>query len=344
VTLRAPVALFAFNRPETTAQVFAAIREARPSRLFLVCDAPRADRPEEAARCAAVRAILDGVDWPCEVERAFADQNMGCRRRISSGIDWVFSRTDEAIFLEDDTLPEPTFFRYADELLERYRDDDRVLMISAYNLMGAVHGGAARSGATGATSATRSGATDAPDASYWFSLLPRIWGWAGWRRAWQGYDVTMADWPALKQTPAWTERTVAEREAYGPFFDEVKAGRMDTWDAQVCLHAWRTGRVAAIPAVNLITNIGFGGGATNTHLSAFPGPPVQPMAFPLVHPAQVARDVARDARWVRLEHGVKMGRAQRWWRGAMRRLRALVGGASNGGASGGGAPFRRASR
>lgn len=303
MTLRAPVALFAFNRPETTAQVFAAIRAARPSRLFLVCDAPRADRPGERERCAAVRTLLENVDWPCAVERQYADENMGCRRRISSGIDWVFSRTEEAIFLEDDTLPEPTFFRFADELLERYRDDERVLMISAYNVMG------------GAPSSE----------SYWFSLLPRIWGWAGWRRAWQGYDVTMADWPAMKETPAWTARTRAEREAYGPFFDQVKAGRMDTWDAQVCLHAWRTGRVAAIPAENLITNIGFGGGATNTHLAAFPGPPVRPLTFPLAHPAQVVRDAARDAEWVRIEHGVRMGRVQRWWRGAVRRWRALVG-------------------
>ncbi|MCX5762039.1 MAG: glycosyltransferase family A protein, partial [Gemmatimonadetes bacterium] len=134
--LRAPVVLFAFNRPELTARVFATIRAARPSRLFLVCDGPRADRPGEADRCAAVRQILSEVDWPCEVERNYSDENMGCGLRVSSGIEWVFARTEEAIFLEDDVLPEATFFRYCDELLERYRTDDRVMMICGYNLLG----------------------------------------------------------------------------------------------------------------------------------------------------------------------------------------------------------------
>jgi hypothetical protein len=295
VTLAAPVVLFAFNRVDTTARVFAAIREARPSRLFLVCDGPRAGVAGEAEKCADVRRLLEGVDWPCMVERDYSDVNLGCRRRISSGIAWVFERAEEAIFLEDDTLPEASFFPYCDELLARYRDDERVMMIAGFTLLD--HG-------------------DADGASYWFSVHPRIWGWASWRAAWQGYDVDMREWPeAFTPTGAWTQRTRAERDAWGPFFDAVKIGTVDTWDAQLTLHAWRSSRLTAIPRANLVTNIGFGGG-TNTANFSLPQRATAPMAFPLRHPAAVraARDL--DAEYVRCEHGEQLGLAQRAWRRA----------------------------
>jgi hypothetical protein len=300
--LRAPVALFAFNRPELTARVFAAIRAARPSRLFLVCDGPRADRPGEAERCAEVRRILDAVDWPCAVERSFSDVNLGCRARLSSGIGWVFSRTEEAIFLEDDILPEATFFRYCDALLMRYREDDRVMMISGYS--GLVPG-------------------EAPGASYWFSAHPRIWGWAAWRRSWQGYDVTMSGWPAFRKTSAWASRTRAEKESWGAFFQMVKDGQVDTWDAQATLLAWRTGRLVVIPSTSMVTNIGFGADSTNTRSPAFTGPAAAAMTFPLVHPAEVACDAQLDARWLRREFGEPSSRMRRLFGASSRRLGRL---------------------
>ncbi|MHB1313630.1 MAG: glycosyltransferase family 9 protein [Gemmatimonadaceae bacterium] len=303
MTLRAPVALFAFNRPDMTARVFAAIRAARPSRLFLVCDGPRAGRAGEAAQCAEVRRLLAEVDWPCTVEREYSDVNLGCRARISSGIEWVFSRVEEAIFLEDDTLPEASFFPYCDELLARYRDDERVMMITGFTLLD--HGGA-------------------DGASYWFSSHSRVWGWASWRAAWQGYDVHMRDWPeAFTRTEAWTRRTRAERAAWGPFFDAVKSGAVDTWDAQVTLHAWRTSRVTAIPRGNLITNIGFGSG-TNTANYSLPQPAPVPMPLPLQHPAEVRASRALDAEWLLAEHGAPVGAVRRVLRHARATLRHYV--------------------
>lgn len=290
--LRAPVVLFAFNRPELTSRVFATIRAARPSRLFLVCDGPRADRPGEADRCAAVRQILSEVDWPCEVERNYSDENMGCRLRVSSGIEWVFSRTEEAIFLEDDVLPEATFFRYCDELLERYRTDDRVMMICGYNLLGRA---------------------DVSGPSYWFSAHPRIWGWASWRRAWQGYDVTMQDWPAFEQTSGWTRRTAAEKEGWGGFFTAVRDGRVDTWDAQATLLAWGRAQLNVIPSSNLVVNIGFGEDSTNTRASSFRGPEVVPMTFPLVHPVDVTPSASLDEAWVEHDFGTKARGLRRAW-------------------------------
>ena len=304
--VRAPVVLIAFNRPEPTARVFASIRAARPSRLLLVCDGPRADRPGEAERCAEVRRILGGVDWPCEVEHDYSDVNLGCRARVSSGIDWVFSRVEEAIILEDDVLPDPSFFPYCDEMLERYRADERVMTISGYN-------------AFGESVETRE--------SYWFSAYPRSWGWASWRRAWRGFDVGMSSWPAFRANQANRRLAAEEREAFIPWLDSVYEERQDTWDAQFLLMAWQKEALTAIQRRNLIENLGFGAGATNTPtLPALCPARTWPMEFPLVHPASVKRDRTQELQWVRREHGIygtAAGRAfKRHLRQAARWLRA----------------------
>jgi hypothetical protein len=133
--LKTPVAFLVFNRPESTIKVFEEIRRARPPRLLVAADGTRADRPGEAEKCAAVRAIIDTVDWPCEVLKNYSDVNLGCKVRVSSGLDWVFEQVEEAIILEDDCLPHPTFFRFCEELLERYRYDERVGIISGDNFL-----------------------------------------------------------------------------------------------------------------------------------------------------------------------------------------------------------------
>ena len=145
-------------------------------------------RGRSAGRCrgrggalrAGARAVTEEVDWPCEVERDYADANLGCKRRVSTGVSWVFEQAEEAILLEDDCLPHPSFFRYCEELLERYRDDDRVMHISGDNL---------RFGRRG-------------EASYFFSRYPHVWGWASWRRAWRHYDPDLREWTmAARQGP-----------------------------------------------------------------------------------------------------------------------------------------------
>ena len=115
--IRTPVAFLVFNRPDTTERVFEAIRLARPPKLLVVADGPRAHRPDDDTKCQATRAIIERVDWPCEVLKNYSEANLGCRTRVSSGLDWVFSTVEEAIILEDDCLPHPTFFRFCEELL-----------------------------------------------------------------------------------------------------------------------------------------------------------------------------------------------------------------------------------
>ena len=225
-----------FNRPETTEKVFAAIRAYRPEKLFVAADGPRPDRPDDAAKCAAARALVK-CDWPCEVYTRFLDANAGCRDAVSSGVGWFFAQVDEGIILEDDCMPCPDFFRFAEAALERYRDDERVMHISGVNFQ------------------------QRPTGAY-FSTIPHIWGWASWRRAWRNYDVEMRDYPAnreqLKRTLPGTPylrwvllRMMKKTFERSPYFN--------TWDVQWHYTLARLGALALTPGVNLVSNLGGSG-------------------------------------------------------------------------------------
>ncbi len=128
--LTTPVAFIIFNRPDTTSKVFEAIKQAKPKKLLVIADGPRINKPGEAEKCKQTRAITEQIDWDCEVLRNYSENNLGCRNRVSSGIDWVFENVDEAIIIEDDCLPNPSFFRFCQELLGKYRNNDEIFLIS----------------------------------------------------------------------------------------------------------------------------------------------------------------------------------------------------------------------
>jgi hypothetical protein len=282
--LNKPVAFLVFNRPDTTARVFEAIRQARPPKLLVVSDGPRADKPGEAERCAAVRRIIDGVDWPCEVLKNYSDTNLGCKRRVSSGLDWVFKTVEEAIVLEDDCLPQPTFFQFCQELLDRYRDDERVMMISGFNVFGVLR--------------------EEPH-DYFFSKYPHIWGWASWRRTWKLYDVAMKEWGRMRDPANYLELFDSPREAifFKRAFDRVYNGLLDTWDAQVAFMFFFRKGLAAFPKANLISNIGFNPDATHTRkANRLSIVSTGGMSFPLRHPAFISRDVEKDNKRRKLEY------------------------------------------
>ena len=180
--LRAPVVFIVFNRLDHAAKTFAAIRAQRPRRLFIVADGPRAEHPSDVERCAAVRAVVDQVDWPCDVRRNYAEINLGLKRRVSSGLEWVFDQVDRAIILEDDCLPHSDFFFFCDELLQRYADDHRVWVITGNNFQNGRKRG---------------------DAAYYFSKYSHCWGWATWRRAWKHYDGHIPFWPEWQLSKRW---------------------------------------------------------------------------------------------------------------------------------------------
>lgn len=280
--LRTAVALIIYNRPKITARVFDAIASVQPERLFVIADGPRADRPQDAERCAETRKVVERVDWPCDVLTNFAPGNLGCRVRVSSGIDWVFSTVEEAIFLEDDCLPDPTFFLFCEDMLARYRDDTRVMHIGGSNFQGRPIG--ASSG-------------------YYFSRHVHVWGWASWRRAWRHYDVRMAEWPGVR---AHHLKDVfdspADQKLFTRLFDRVADGTLDTWDAQWTLACRLQSGLAVIPHTNLVSNIGFGTAATHTRDEEHPvaNLATSPIAFPLRHPTLVLADRAADQRTTRV--------------------------------------------
>jgi len=266
--------LLLYRRPALLQQVFDAVAAARPARLLLVADGPRDE--SERADCAAARRIVERVDWPCEVQRLYADTNLGCKHRVASGLDWVFSQVEEAIILEEDCVPDPSFFTFCEELLARYRNDERVFGISGANLH-ADH--------------------RQPRHSYHFSSYSHIWGWATWRRAWRHYDVDMKSWPA--QRAAGLLDTVfdstEETRYWRTILDTVHSGAVDTWDYQLLYAMWSQKAWFAIPEVNLVSNIGFGPGATHTlsadaRVAALPAGAIGD----LDHPDTVDRDREAD--------------------------------------------------
>lgn len=290
--LTTPVALFIFNRPDTTERVFEAIRQAQPQQLLVVADGPRPHRPADASGCEATRAIIARVDWDCEVKTNYSQTNLGCKRRIASGLEWVFQQAEEAIVLEDDCLPAHSFFSYCQVLLERYRDDERIFLISGDNLLG-----------------KQSRQTD----SYYFSKYPLIWGWASWRRAFAHYDVDMKSWPAFRRSGRLRALcdNRGEHRYWTSRFNQVHSGAIDTWDYQMVYACWSRGLLAITPEKNLVSNIGFSGAATHIALDddALSNLPVSDI-WEVVHPARVERDSAADSY---LFKHIYQGRLRRVW-------------------------------
>lgn len=279
------VLLLLFNRPDTTRAVFAAIRQARPARLYVAADGPRPGHPTDAAACQATRAAVGPVDWPCEVRRLFRVENLGCSLGVSSAIKWFFDQEPEGIILEDDCLPTPGFFRFCTELLTRYRHDARVLHIGGNNF----NPDAGQSAPTGTE-------------SYYFSGQVNSWGWATWRRAWQLYDFSFTLMPELKRRSAlrWSYPSSLERLFWMRKFEALRSGPQPphTWDYQwhftVAAHAGLT----IVPSVNLVTNIGFGSQATHTFdsLDRLSRLTTAELEFPLRHPPMLLRNWDRDNR------------------------------------------------
>jgi hypothetical protein len=242
--MKTPVAFIIFNRPDTTAIVFEAIRKASPPLLLVVADGARAGKLGEAEKCAETRAIIDNVDWNCEVRTNYSDVNLGCKRRVSSGLDWVFEQVEEAIILEDDCLPSPSFFGFCEEMLDKYREDERIMIVSGCNLqMG----------------------NSRTSYSYYFGKCGNIWGWASWRRAWKYYDVNMITWPDYKDNIVDSFfDSPREKKYFSAIYDKMYNNQIDTWDIQWGYAIWTQHGLSITPNVNLISNIGFGGEATHT--------------------------------------------------------------------------------
>lgn len=275
-TMRSPVLFLIFNRPEPARRVFEIIRKAEPPRLYVAADGPRRDRSTEPELCNETREVTARVDWPCQIQRLYRDRNLGCKKAVSEAVDWFFDREQEGIILEDDCLPDPSFFLFCDELLQRYREDQTVGIISGNNFQfGRTYG----------------------DASYYFSRYAHIWGWASWRRVWQYYDRDATCWPQLRADGRLESIFDSRREIrhWRRAFDAVRAGKVDAWSYNLVLTLWAKRMACVLPQKNLVQNIGFGRDATHTVLDdqvAQLAP--ESMDFPLRHPQTVATCTPAD--------------------------------------------------
>ncbi|SEM62775.1 hypothetical protein SAMN04488505_105230 [Chitinophaga rupis] len=243
--VQSAVLMLIFKRPDTTQQVFDQVKAVRPDRLYVAADGPREGHPTDAALCAQTRDIIKQVDWPCTVRTLFRDQNLGSMQAPASGITWFFEQEEEGIILEDDCLPNTSFFYFCDAMLEKYRHDTRMFVVTGTN--------------------SQDGQTWGP-ASYYFSRHSSIWGWASWRRVWQQYDV---DLRAYKQEDV---KPQLQKIFNDPFlvdiwvniFETVQQHRVQAWDHQLQLITLFENGLCITPNVNLISNIGFREDATHT--------------------------------------------------------------------------------
>jgi len=275
MSLYIPIVLIIYNRPHLTKSVFRKIAEVKPIMLFVIADGPK--HADEKVVCYQARQIIDEINWECEIKTNYSDINLGCRRRISSGLDWVFSEVEEAIILEDDCLPNPSFFTFCQALLDYYRHDERIWMISGNNFQNGQWRG---------------------DGSYYFSCYPHCWGWATWKRAWKNYDSNLNTWPKFKESNLLKSifNNSIEIKYWTNVFDKlVETGQPDSWAYRWAYSCWTNSALTVLPNVNLVSNIGFGEKSTHTNNSEHPLANLPSNSIlSLKHPSFLVRDIVAD--------------------------------------------------
>ncbi len=240
-----PILFIIFNRPEVTQTVFEKIREVKPAKLYVAADGPRTQKKGETELCEQTRAIINQVNWPCEIKKLYHENNLGCGKAVSTAITWFFDHEEMGIILEDDILVDSSFFTYCSEMLTHFKDDNKVMHINGCNFQAGQKRG---------------------EGSYYFSAFPHVWGWASWRRAWKNYDFNLSDinyFYNLNKLDYYF-KTKAIKDYWYEIFFKMNRKWIDTWDFQWNYAIWNTKGKVITPNVNLVSNIGFGASATHT--------------------------------------------------------------------------------
>ncbi len=275
--LKTPVLFLIFNRLDTTKQVFQKICRVRPIRLYIASDGPKTSNPHENEKVKAVRDyVINNIDWECDVKTLFREKNLGCKYAVSSAISWFFRNEEMGIILEDDCLPSISFFKFCDELLEKYKDDLRIWHISGNNF-------------------GHKWRREIKHSYFFGGIYGSIWGWATWRSRWEKYDVEMKSFDKLKMyLPQCYDRSSAVLQRIKDF-ERVREG-LDTWDYQWAYTRWINNGLTIIPKVNLVKNIGFGEGATHTKSKEDmrANMEIYEIEFPLKHPDFIIRDAIAE--------------------------------------------------
>lgn len=264
-----PILFLIFNRPDVTRRVFEQIKKIKPSNLFIAADGPRSERPDDLILCQETRNIVEEIDWDCEVKTLFRNENLGCGFAVCSAISWFFEQVEEGIILEDDCMPESSFFEFCSELLGKYKDDDTIFMISGTNMQNGIRRG---------------------DSSYYFSNYPITWGWASWRRAWSRFSYDASDFEQSFNSGMLDHAFQSKKEK---FYWKNKIGMVESkkrniWDYQWFYAVWKNKGITIVPNSNQIINIGFENNGTHTFLRDSRREPsaLNPIRFPLIHPTR----------------------------------------------------------
>jgi hypothetical protein len=241
-----PILFLIFNRPDNTSLVFEEISKIKPRYLFVAADGPRVDKLGEFELCYKTRSIINNIDWDCEIKTLYRDVNLGCGKAVSEAITWFFDHVEQGIILEDDCLPDLSFFSYCENLLNYYKDEKSILHIGGNN--------------------SQLG-RKTNEYSYYFSMYPHIWGWATWRRAWKLFKFNLKDEDIENNINLITKHyklSVEEGQYWKNHLNLVKNGKIDTWDIQWTYSCWLNKGMTIVPNTNLISNIGFHSEATHT--------------------------------------------------------------------------------
>ncbi len=277
--LDTPVLFLIFNRPAETKQVFEAIRLAAPRYLYIAADGPRLNVESDIERCRMVRQIIHEIDWNCEVSTLLRVKNLGCKKAVSEAITWFFELVEQGIILEDDCLPDQSFFRYCEVLLERFKHNDKIISIGGTNL----------------------GYSFSRNHSYSYTRFLNMWGWATWRRASKLVDYDMTDWKKKGFKNLFLHRRLQDNyfsldynwvKFWKGYFNSTANGEIDTWDFQWIFTQLLYKKLAVFPAHNLVKNIGFSQNATHTldpnhRITKIE---LQSINFPLIHNENIEID------------------------------------------------------
>jgi hypothetical protein len=277
-TTKPPILFIVFNRLFSTIEVFNSIKKFKPTKLYIASDGPRLDNNHDASEVIAIRDyLIANIDWDCELKTLFREKNLGCKYAVSEAINWFFDNEECGIILEDDCLPNESFFLFCQELLVKYKDDLRIWHISGNNFQNSIIRG---------------------NSSYYFSKFSHIWGWATWANRWKKYDVELSNFDFLLKLNGLRDilENKQEIDYWEKIFRDLSNLEIDTWDYQWTYTVWVNNGLSILPNKNLISNIGFGQGATHTTdlYSLHSNLPRQDLSFPLIHPLFVFKNKQAD--------------------------------------------------
>jgi hypothetical protein len=289
MTITTPVLFIVFNRPATTEKVFEAIRKAKPTKLYIAADAPRVGNESDIQKSLRVKEIVSNVDWACVVSTQYQERNLGCSLGPRAAFDWFFSKEERGIILEDDCVPNQSFFIFCQEMLEKFANDERIISINGSNLGYQLETGK----------------------SYTFSRFMNMWGWATWRRSAAKIDYSLKEWnnerkPLLVMYKRLRQRLFDIDINWYKYWQEkfdltITNKNITWWDWQWIYHQIRDKQLSVVPAVNLISNIGFDGDATHTKAADNPAAvlPSKEMELPINHPSCICNDLVYEENYVK---------------------------------------------